>query len=73
MRSTVGSVQVAVTRHPRLVVSVLVVSVFLAAGGVAGALDGVVGFEPTSLGDGTDVTTDGIGGSNGGPTDPDAD
>lgn len=70
MRSTVGSVQITVARHPRLVVTVLVVSAFLAAGSAAAALDGVSGFETTMLGGSEDVSTSGLGVGGGGPTDP---
>jgi hypothetical protein len=67
MRSLLTRVQTGIARHPRLVATLLVVTVFLAAAGGAAALDGAVGMDGATLGD---VGTTDSGTSSAGPTDP---
>lgn len=67
MKTTAGRVQTFVASHPRLVTSILVLALFLAASGGAAALDAGAGLDGVTLGDAG--TTD-SGSSYGGPTDP---
>jgi hypothetical protein len=67
MTSRLARVQTTVVSHPRLVASLLIVLLFLIASGSAVAVDGVGGLDGVTLGD---VGTNGIGNTDGGPTDP---
>jgi hypothetical protein len=67
MRSRLAHVQTTIASHPRLVASLLVLLVFLAATGGAAAVEGAGGLDGVTLGD---VGTSDTGNMDGGPTDP---
>ena len=70
MNSRLARVQAVISSHPRLIVSLLVLFVFLVATGSAAAFDGSVGLDNVTLGNSSDVGTTGVGNVDGGPTDP---
>jgi hypothetical protein len=66
--------RVLLARHSRLLLSLGVLVLVFAASGTAAAVDGgavdLGAFADVTLGDGGDVTTDGSGDANMGPTEP---
>lgn len=67
MKAVAGRIQTIIASYPRLVTSLLVLALFLAASGGAAALDAGAGLDGVTLGD---VETSDTGNSYDGPTDP---